>query len=658
MRNVTDGILKARSRLPVSSIAGIVLLAAFLGGGTAEWSRALVFVCIGVLVAMKPPQASGGCGVLYCAVGMLILGLCPFLPAHFFGAQPWRDALSAADLPLAATLTPQPWMTLDAWFGLLAGVTWMLWLGLQSWSREERRAAARTFAAGAGILALVALGVSLARVKIPFWISEWGFGPFPNRNQTGNFFALGAILAVACAREDWVEKRKRAPLWLPLVAALVAGVAFSFSRGAMLVLAGGISAWLLAGVCFSRSVKSAALAGSAVFALMTLLLLAGGETVRRFQGGADPWGALGFRALIHRDCLALIHAAPWCGIGLGNFDAVFPAFRAASAIPQRVLHPESDWLWLAAEMGWPSVALVLCAAGLLAARVFPLEKGTVRHLRAAAAIAALGFALHGLVDVAGHRFGTALAGMFVFGLALQRPSPGVANRFFPWLFRLSGALLIAAGLCRLSVSWSGASPPTAGGVANLKARAGHSAGEQHFDDAIDAATRALQWAPLDWELYYWRGLAGVCGNRPLAAVQDFQRANFLEPQSRDLPFEEGRLWLGVRPEFALAPWGETLRRCPRGDAELYARMLGMAGDSEPLLWPLYEMGADDPARLLAFLRHATGGPFDAALKNLLRADPALATLDAAQRKSFFQVWSEKGDARALAQLLAAHPEWR
>ena len=46
-------------------------------------------------------------------------------------------------------------------------------------------------------------------------------------------------------------------------------------------------------------------------------------------------------------------------IGLGNFDEIFAVFRNASLNGTRTIHPESDWLWLWAEMGWLAIPLTL-----------------------------------------------------------------------------------------------------------------------------------------------------------------------------------------------------------------------------------------------------------------------------------------------------------
>src|SRR5207248_5195468 len=83
----------------------------------------------------------------------------------------------------------------------------------------------------------------------------------------------------------------------------------------------------------------------------------------------------------------------------------------------------------------------------------------------------------------------------------------------------------------------------------------------NFDEAINLTTRALNWAPLDWELYYLRATAEVGQHEPAQkALDDFRRARFLEPNSDSVPLQEGFVWLRVRQDLALVAWREALRR--------------------------------------------------------------------------------------------------
>src|SRR5262249_49190260 len=150
---------------------------------------------------------------------------------------------------------------------------------------------------------------------------------------------------------------------------ILVALVINYSRGGVLLFFGALVLWAAIEAWRRSSWKVLAVGGSLVLVLVSLVLLGGGVFAGRFAGGADS--EVGFRVLIWHDTLALVHASPWCGVGLGNFTALFPFFRQASLNQQTVLHPESDWLLLAAELGWAGVALAVGVAFFLLRRAFP-----------------------------------------------------------------------------------------------------------------------------------------------------------------------------------------------------------------------------------------------------------------------------------------------
>src|SRR5207253_2478650 len=116
-----------------------------------------------------------------------------------------------------------------------------------------------------------------------------------------------------------------------------------------------------------------------------------------------------------------------------------------------------------------------------------------RRLRGAAFAAAMGAALHGLVDVPAHRLGSVMVALLV--LALARRGGGVESlrhsRGAAAVWRVLGLALIAAAV------WWMKTPDDAARAETLS-HAGH------FTEADKAATRALARAPLDWGAYFTR----------------------------------------------------------------------------------------------------------------------------------------------------------
>ena len=216
--------------------------------------------------------------------------------------------------------------------------------------------------------------------------------------------------------------------------------------------------------------------------------------LQKFAGSDFP---ADFRWFIFQDAWQLIRSSPWVGLGLGNFESVFAIFRDASDGTTRSLHPESDWFWVWSEMGWLAIPLIIFGALLLIRRVAPLEVGTNQRFRLAALIGALMFALHGLIDVSGHRVGTAYSALFLLGLSLHRPTKLLCSRITEWTFRILGLALFAIGLSWPVASRSMAMLPGAVGANNAKQLAIVASRGHNFAEAINLTTRALNWAPLD-----------------------------------------------------------------------------------------------------------------------------------------------------------------
>lgn len=644
------------------AFALLPIAAVFLGGATQRWSQGAIFCALGTLLVAAPPRRSLGWGFHALIIGLLGCAALSFLPAGCFFAESWRAALQDDfGLTLPATLTPQPWLTGESIAGLIAGMCWLYCVVAHDWPLRDARQQARVFAAGAVALAALCLLLHWKHAQPLFWHNERQFGPFPNRNQTGNFFGLSALIVFACAQEDFRRKHKRALFWALGLVAIGAVLILNFSRAGVLLFLAGISGWLLVQSLRNLSAARVAIACSVVLVLLAGLFVFGGETLARFhlhEANSAPVPR-DFRWLIFHDTLALIRASPWCGLGLGNFNAVFAIFRDASRGDTRALHPESDWLWLAAELGPLAVALIFAGLARIGRLIFPLDEGSNQRLRLAALLAAALFLLHGFADVSGHRVGTAFAAIFLLGLAVRRPLTLPNSRLVPVGSRVLGIALIGLGLTWMIATWRAWPLPGAVGVANAKTAAAAANRQARFADTIALTTRALAWAPLDWELYFFRAIGEVGAHQPAdRALADFRRARFLEPNAYEVPLEEGRVWLLTRPISTAIAWREALRRAGSERLALFDRMLSDASKSGEVTRALLEWSAGKPELALVVFGRASEAGFAAEMAVVLEHDPALRDWDAAHKAKLFALWGERGKLDDLAPLIEAHPEWR
>jgi len=644
------------------------VFAVFLGGATSKWAEGIIVALLGLFLMFQPPRRSLGWKINTVFVAFALCGLVSFLPQAWFFTPDWRTALqNDFGITLATNVTPQPWITLGCFASLVAALCWLYRVSAQELELRVARFQLRLFAAGIVVIAALSIVVYLTHQSIPFWRNERNFGPFLNRNQTANLLGLTSVLILASGQDDIRHGRKRWIFWIIALAIVIAAICLNFSRAGILILVASSAIWIgivalrLGTLARARTACRISLAVSFLLVLVSVLLLAGGPALERFHLQKFAGNDLlpDFQWLIFQDAWQLIRSSPWVGLGLGNFESVFGTFRDASHGTTRSLHPESDWFWVWAEMGWLAIPLIILGAVMLIRRVAPLEVGTNQRFRLAALIGALMFALHGLVDVSGHRVGTAYSALFLLGLSLHRPTKLLCSKTTEWIFRFLGLVLFAIGLS-WAVAWrSKAMLPGAVGVNNAKQLAVVASRGRNFPESINLTTRALNWAPLDWELYYLRGAAEVAQREPeQKALDDFRRARFLEPNSVSVPLQEGFAWLRSRPDLAEMAWREALRRAGAQRKDVFRNIMFTVDLRDPTARPIIRRLAFSEHDLaLVYFEELNALEFRPAFSKFFDADPDLTAMTPDQKREFFQLWDNRGDINALVAVVNKHPEW-
>jgi hypothetical protein len=642
-----------------ATIALLPVLACFLGGATQKWEEGLVITLLALCLVVRPPRVSLGALTNLVLLTLFILTAVAFLPARWFFPPEWRAAFANDfGIQLPSTLTPQPWITLSYLVSFAAGLSWLYVVSTQDLKLREARFQLRLFTSGIALLAVICIAFYLARIAPSFWHNEHNFGPFPNPNQTGDLFALTAIVILACVQDDFRKRRKRWIAWILALVLIGTAIVLNSSWSGIAILVVGSAFWLSALAFRKRS--RLALGVFFLFLLVTALVVFGEQTFQRFHlsnfGSADISSDVRWR--IFHDTFRLIRDSPWPGIGFGNFESIFAVFRDASLTDPRAWHPESDWLWLWTEVGWPAVVLTVLGIALLVSRVFPLQKETNQRYRLAALIAALLFAIRGIVDVSGHRVGTAFAAIFLLGLALHRPLSLKANRWVPTLFRVVGVGLFAAGLLLVIAARGQKLLPGSVGVSSAKRLSVVADRERNFDETIALTTRALRWAPLDWQLYLARAVAEVEVKQERSAVNDFRRALFLEPIAYEVPLAEGNAWLPYRPVLAVTVWREALRRAGPLRPQVYASMLSDTSLKNSEVSSILEaIGLSQHNLVLPYLNRVSDASFNRALAQLLGNEPNLQSFSETEKLALFALWSERGDPEEISRAVEQHPDW-
>jgi O-antigen ligase len=642
-------------------VASLPVLACFLGGATQKWEEGVVITLLALYLLARPPRFSLGALTNLVLLSLFILAAVAFLPASWFFQPEWRATLiNDFRIQLPSTLTPQPWITLTYLLSFAVGLSWLYVVSAQDLELREVRFQLRLFTGGMALLAAICIAFYLAHTTLAFWHNERNFGPFQNRNQTGDLFGLAGIMILACAQDDLRKGKKWWIVWILALVVVVVATILSFSRSGIGILFVGSAFWLGAFAFRQRSPSPLALGVSFLLLLLTALLLFGEQIFERLRlrdfGSATISTDFWWR--IFNDTFRLIRNSPWCGIGFGNFESIFAIFRGASPGDQRALHPESDWLWLWTELGWPAVALTIVGIALLANRVFPLRVGTNQGYRLAALIAALLFAIHGIIDVSGHQVATAFAAVFLLGLSRHRPLCLKTSQWMPVIFRFVGLVLLGTGLALVVAGRGEKLLPGSVGVSSAKQLSALADRERNFSETIALTTRALRWAPLDWQLYLARAVAEVELSQPAEAVDDFRRARFLEPIAYEVPLAEGNAWLPYRAMLAVTAWRDALRRAGPLRPEVYGSMLSDASLTSPEVSPfLEEIGLSEHDLTLPYLDRLSDAPFNRVFAQVLRNDPTLQWFSETEKLALFTFWSERGDPEEISRAVEQHPEW-
>lgn len=641
---------------PGIALAAIAVTAPALGGCVTPLTQGVILCLIGLLWLAKPPAHSLAPLLNVLVLGVLVAALCAFLPAHWFSIPSWRTTLvDDFGITLANTRSPQPWLSINNLILLVAGIGWTYSIAAYPWTNESRRILLRAFCTGVTILALVSLFAKWSGTHL--WHKDVPFGPFPNRNQTATLFALASLVAFGCAPSEFRRKPWLGIVWILAGSILVWAIVAVGSRAGLLILIGGALLWTLARLLLHGS-REALGAGLTVTLLIAACAFVFGKPIIDRLVDVDA-GSVSPRIAIWQDAWTVSLASPWTGIGLGNFEGVFALFRDASlSRHMRVIHPESDWLWSAAELGWPATLALAAAGVLLLKHGFPF-RGSGSAWRLAAAVAAVAFALNGLVDVPAHRIGTSLAGLMLLGLSVAPASIDAPRAWVPVLFRFAGASLVtigAAWIAAISFNWE---LPGAAGVEN-SLRQFRQNDSPDCKSALALVDRALGWAPLDWELYYARAVVkAVCVPKWRDAYEDFRRARLLEPGTAELPEAEALVWRRVYPPLAVEAWRESLRRRPdRYRAHYYDLILGYGANDPALRRRLLPLAGDDIDLQLSYYAGAPRDEVEGFISKLLLRDPALNGLAASQMRKFFQIWNERGNRPALIEALESHKGWQ
>jgi len=544
-------------------------------------SLCVFFISTGLAALVAPPVSWPRGWPL--ALGLLFVAatLTAQLPVGTFGSEPqWRASFPPNSLVnLGDSLAAMP--PLAFWWSMMLAGTWLAMAILLSVPLEGRTLA--------GVLHVVSGAVALYAVaSILDWqglFSRVGagdgvFGLLPNRNHTATLLFVGAIVAFGLMQWELAHGRPVAAAFAALCGApcLAALLFFSISRAGVVFLLIGFFLWAAgaARTVANRRVLAVTVAVLVLF-LGGLFFLGGSEVQERLgrlsqslvatdnpgQGGQ----AIDFRQQVFKDTLRMIGDAPLTGSGLGHFEPVFSHYREASLRAAGVLHPESDWLFVAAESGWPAVAVLVALAGWYLVTIWRVRgvggDGMLRWTVASAIAAA---ALHALVDTPWH--GPA-PGFFLLATAAVVVPAGRGPVRLRGALRaiqiVAGLALLAFGVGLLAQTRS-ERPPLPLRWAAYSAELKALGVDRRHDDGVVVGKEAVRDFPLNYQAYYWyanflRTFLGTEGEMAEALTI----GRYVQPVLPRVSSEQALVWAGIDPREEAAARLDAIRRAARID---------------------------------------------------------------------------------------------
>lgn len=628
----------ARTLLPsVLCLAGAAT-AVLVTGSEPLWAVVAFFALSGLALLIGRPIWRAGWWPVTLGAVFCILTAVSFLPASLFPEPSWRSVFSVGfPYALADSVNPQPWLGLFWWL-LLAASALVGWYLLST--PLEGRSLALFLHFVAGFVALYAI-LSVADLQTKWDYPFRGgavFGLLPNKNHTATLLVVGAIVSFGLMQWEIARGSRGAAVFAALCGAtpLAALLFFSNSRAGVIFLVFGLFLWA-AGAARGRA-RTSVLAGAIVLVVfLAVLFAAGGSEVRdRLQNlgrhalaveqeGGGGQADLDFRQPIFRDTLRMIRDQPLVGAGLGQFQYIFPHYREESARAVRILHPESDWLMVAAESGVPAAFVLLALACWYAQRNWRHRAGTDGLLHWTAASAVLAAVAHGMVDVPWHR--PALGWFLLVVAAATVPAASLPLRT-AWFSRL---FFVLAGVAMIAVTcWLAADQrarqelPTPYRWRVLTEQMTKLGREMRYEEALIMAREAVEIFPLDHESHYWLLGFSRGTDEDVDAITAWARR--VEPVLPQVATGQAMLWKGVDDSREAEAWVEAIRRSMAIDpletkrqssavSMVQQAMMNLAGKPNAQRVVLVEF-ARSPELMAAALRQADASLADEVLARL------------------------------------------
>ncbi len=293
----------------------------------------------------------------------------------------WESMATALDIQSVGAISLDP-ITGRELLVRLVGYGAIFVLALQ-YGRDPRKARETLYAVAiaAGVYALYSLIVEFSGTNTVLWFKKTAYfnvatGPFINRNSFATYLGIGLLCATGALWQKFSDlmsvvespaERRRvilhdlaAKAW-PLLAAWISiavALLLTESRAGVFATSIALLAFLVA-LGMGRRTRRRALIGFTALALLagvSVFDLSGHGVEKRYVVQGTE---LANRAIFNEFTLTAVEDAPFLGVGLGTFEAVFRFYHSLGP-GMRLDRAHNDLLETALELGVPAaLALVI-----------------------------------------------------------------------------------------------------------------------------------------------------------------------------------------------------------------------------------------------------------------------------------------------------------
>ena len=695
-QSMSSGSTQQKTYPPFRSTAvqGLLILGAmaavFLAGTVRQGATGIFFLVAGTVMIFLAPNRIVPRRYWILSGGLLLCASTALLPQAWFYTPPWR--LSLQSLPGVPALTALSLVPRESGYWLIILASALL-IGLFSIG-HPLRSNVKIYLGLLGTLACgtyagVAIYAKTMGWEYPFFDKGgWAppdFGFFPNRNHTAALLVTGSILAMGIIREAWSSKKTVVFLLggAALAICVYSLLFYSMSRGGVVFLILGTVLWVGALGGSHRSLPLVFSSLAIAIALLVYFFAADGMAKNRLLemvgiqstvpkvGTGSPrviaTATTDKRTKVFQDTARMIWDYPFTGTGLGTYAFVYPFYARKSIGEAGAVHPESDWMMIAAESGLPALICAILILGVLLRDMWELRRSQTWSLRWGIICGALVAILHGLVDVPLHRIELGWWVLVLAGLAFGYSTPSQPERdtqriLQRWVFGIGGGAIFAIGGLLVGAQWFSLPPfpPYRAGIVLDQMRQLSAVG--NGADAVKLGRGEISRSLMTRGIYRELGQRILkTGGNPVEVDAMFAIERAMNPVSAKIPLAQSQLWLREDPLRAAKLWGEALQKdlaIENGgghgnSSDMFRGIIGESRQNPSLAAVLGAYARTSPKAWFTWMPIAPKGSIEEASKD----DQFLAMLDDEEQRKFLLAWNNVGDRQAMENFLAANPKW-